>query len=638
MTFFSVDSPLHAADAHLEESPRGHRPSLVHPQSTGACEAPEACSIGEGLSDTLKAHRRELQDYLDGWSLRQDEILAGVSSCTVTCGTNADDAGVASAAFFSDAGAERISSVQSLQVGSQPISVWTPFGSQPPSWLVSPQGLSVAVQMLGGSEDSGLNKPAGIAATKLRRITMLFGQVDPKTKWRVVSVLARIERSMAFEFLCAAVIVANTVALALCSQGQVEQISDSCGTQLETAELVFSFFYLVELCLRIFVYRAEFVLGADWKWNCLDFFLVATAIHEQVTTKMLENGNEGTNLSYLRLARMAKMLKLLRILRIVRAFRELRLVMNSILGSMKSMIWSVVFVVTIMFMFGICFVQATAQYLIENHDDEATSQLRAKALHYWGSIALSIRSLWTATTGGDDWQVMASVLQEMGVLYYLLFVSYVGFFLFVVTNVLTSLFIDAAVQYAERDQHQVIQAQLAQKKQYSQRIIQLYKQMDRDQDGQISQEEFNSNIKDERLTAFAASLDIDTVDLQQFFAILSSGGTRKVDLDTFVVGCIKLRGSAKAMDLIELMLRQRSEEEKAQGFRKFCQEEIKSVNVKLSTLANSVGSVRGAINMVRTDIADLSRAPSVAFSRDPSVAVANGEHEDDREGLLKESL
>merc|ERR1719443_607591 len=71
-------------------------------------------------------------------------------------------------------------------------------------------------------------------------------------------------------------------------------------------------------------------------------------------------------------------------------------------------------------------------------------------------------------------------------------------------------------------------------------------------------EEFVKHLVDPRMQAFAASLEIETEDLQQFFSILSGSGHRTVDLETFVIGCIKLRGMARSVDLIDLVLSHRA--------------------------------------------------------------------------------
>merc|ERR1712196_384516 len=77
-------------------------------------------------------------------------------------------------------------------------------------------------------------------------------------------------------------------------------------------------------------------------------------------------GGHLQNMSYLRIARLAKALKLLRIIRILRTFRELRMVLDSVLGSMKAMLWTVLLISMIVFMFGICFVQAATDIMLSD--------------------------------------------------------------------------------------------------------------------------------------------------------------------------------------------------------------------------------------------------------------------------------
>merc|ERR1719223_2326469 len=74
-------------------------------------------------------------------------------------------------------------------------------------------------------------------------------------------------------------------------------------------------------------------------------------------------GGGGASVSFLRVLRLMKMLKLLRMIRLMRMFRELRLIMNSIMGSIKAMLWSMVFI------FGVLFLQASTDYLIQEGDN-----------------------------------------------------------------------------------------------------------------------------------------------------------------------------------------------------------------------------------------------------------------------------
>merc|ERR1712232_674926 len=64
-----------------------------------------------------------------------------------------------------------------------------------------------------------------------------------------------------------------------------------------------------------------------------------------------------------------------------------------------------------------------------------------------------------------------------------------------------------------------------------------------------------NHLSSEEMVAFCTSLEIDATDVAQFFSILSAGGNRSVDVETFVIGCIKLKGFAKSMDLMDLTIR-----------------------------------------------------------------------------------
>ena len=81
--------------------------------------------------------------------------------------------------------------------------------------------------------------------------------------------------------------------------------------------------------------------------------------------------------------------------------------------------------------------------------------------------------------------------------------------------------------------------------------------IDSDCSGSITYDEFVVALEDPSMVSFALEMGIDLPDIKQFFSVLSSNGQRGVDLDTFVVGCIKLKGAAKSMDLMDLVFAHR---------------------------------------------------------------------------------
>mmetsp|Transcript_38870 Transcript_38870/g.67563 ORF Transcript_38870/g.67563 Transcript_38870/m.67563 type:complete len:233 (-) Transcript_38870:52-750(-) len=168
-------------------------------------------------------------------------------------------------------------------------------------------------------------------------------------------------------------------------------------------------------------------------------------------------------------------------------------------------------------------------------------------------------SLYIASTGGMDWIEVAETLEPVGMAYYMLFLLYIAFFLFVVMNTLTSLFVETAMKNAEQDQHMVIQDEMKRKNEYISKIRTLYQKIAKGTRSELTKVDFDKVLQDSEMLAFMQSVEIDSMDVEQFFNILSCEGTQGVDIETFVVGCMKLRGMARSMDLLGLIHTQRAD-------------------------------------------------------------------------------
>jgi len=144
---------------------------------------------------------------------------------------------------------------------------------------------------------------------------------------------------------------------------------------------------------------------------------------------------------------------------------------------------------------------------------------------------------------------MANSLIPVGYSYYTLFLFYISFFLLVVMNTLTSLFLEATIQNADKDKDTVVRETIRKKKEYMKRAAELFEILDADGSGEITEEEFEMHAKDPEMVAFASSLDVDVTDIAQFYDVLSCQGKFKVDCETFVVGCMASKGSAMSLDI-----------------------------------------------------------------------------------------
>merc|ERR1711988_1122513 len=93
----------------------------------------------------------------------------------------------------------------------------------------------------------------------------------------------------------------------------------------------------------------------------------------------------------------------------------------------------------------------------------------------------------------------------------------------------------------------------------------------------ITFEKFVKGIDDPAVLAFARTLDIEIMDMKQFFMVISANGQRAVDLETFVSGCIKLRGMARSMDLMALAYAHKEAVTDTHTFQMNCMEALHSI-------------------------------------------------------------
>merc|ERR1712194_430674 len=126
------------------------------------------------------------------------------------------------------------------------------------------------------------------------------------------------------------------------------------------------------------------------------------------------------------------------------------------------------------------------------------------------------------------------------------------------------------------------------KEQYVNMILKMFAKMEEKPGCGVTKSQLMGMVKDQEMQNFANNLDIQEVDLTMFFDILTSHGKRPVDLDTFVVGCIKLRGTAKSVDMVELGRDFRAFHKEHEFFRNDCTQQFSQQNGLLRLLVREI--------------------------------------------------
>lgn len=368
------------------------------------------------------------------------------------------------------------------------------------------------------------------------------------SKGQSQSPLKCIVRSSWFDAVSAIVISVNACTIGWAAESAIQnkhEPEDPLGHNMERAFLAF---YVVEILMRISVGGKDYWCGMDCEWNWFDVGLVLTSLYDLIVKDFMEDNIENM-LGFLRVLRVARMLKLLRIVRFMRVFKELRMILSSMFGCFKCMVWACLLVFLVTYMFGVCFVQGCTSVVKEG----LTPKQALRVEKYWGSVLKSMLSLFMATTSGLDWEAIYDPLKEAGPIFNAIFILYIIFFTFVLVNTLTSIFVDATIRNSEKDYHMIIDVELEKKTQFVKKLKTIFEEIDKSKKGEITFDNFLQFIKDPRMQAFTASLDVEIVNAKQFFNILSDEGRKPVDIETFVVGCMKLKGTARNIDLTGLI-------------------------------------------------------------------------------------
>merc|ERR1711971_954562 len=102
--------------------------------------------------------------------------------------------------------------------------------------------------------------------------------------------------------------------------------------------------------------------------------------------------------------RLLRLLRTMRILRVLRLVRELQEIASSIMGSMRSLFWTLAFMLLLIFCCGVCITQAVGEHLLEASAHTSISDHEFDELrYYYGSLLRTVLTLYESITSGLSW-------------------------------------------------------------------------------------------------------------------------------------------------------------------------------------------------------------------------------------------
>ncbi|CAK0882629.1 unnamed protein product [Prorocentrum cordatum] len=251
-----------------------------------------------------------------------------------------------------------------------------------------------------------------------------------------------------------------------------------------------------------------------------------------------------------RLARLVRLTRAFRLHRIIRFIAALRMLVYSILATLKSLMWAIVLMLMIIYVFGIAFTGEALEFA-----DTAGGVVQddhGKLLAEWGSLDASMYTLFQSISGGVSWREPATPLHGISILPTSLFTVYIAFMYFAVLNVVTGVFCSSAVETTQRNPDLIAKSIVDNRRACTEKLQQLFGAIDDDDSGLITLDELELIADDNLMQAYFQALHIDFRDAHTLFKLLDTSREGAIRLDDFLRGCEKLKGNATSLEMAEI--------------------------------------------------------------------------------------
>jgi hypothetical protein len=318
--------------------------------------------------------------------------------------------------------------------------------------------------------------------------------------------------------------------------------------------ILFVMFFALELLLRVLGEGILTFIGEEWRWNVFDTLLVITSF-----TSLSENG--PPNLSFGRLLRLVRLSRAMRTVRVLKYFQTTRVMLTAVLNSLVPLMWSLLFVALVMFLFGVFMMSAVTEYMDDQGKPSESPDAGAGVAvikSYYDSFGMTMLSLFMCVSGGQDWWELGEVVVRYNTIYAVVFVLYIALMLLGLLNIINGVFVTAAADMSHMDRETATLAETAKREADVRNLRGIFSEFDKENSGQLTWSEFQNNIDNPQVQAYLSALEINVTKARALFKLLDVDDSESVSLDEFVMGCLRLKGSAKTLDVGTLMYETRS--------------------------------------------------------------------------------
>mmetsp|Transcript_58298 Transcript_58298/g.130191 ORF Transcript_58298/g.130191 Transcript_58298/m.130191 type:complete len:614 (-) Transcript_58298:41-1882(-) len=413
------------------------------------------------------------------------------------------------------------------------------------------------------SEGAGISKRMSLKRPEKRKVSGVKEHVEKRIEARkslefvdeswfgkLQQSARRVVEAPVFEWVCGVLILLCAVLIGVEAEWTMQNIGTATPLVFRVLNTSFNAAFGIELCLRWLVEGLSFFSwnNQSLHWNTLDLALILFAIVEEVILLLFASAASGVDLSMLRTLRMLRLARVLRILKVVRFFAELRIMVNGVMGSAKSLFWALLLIMLVNFLFGVFFMQFSLNYL-------ETTDSQAELLAYFGSLSRTMMTLYQAISGGIDWGTAVATLLPVSYWMEYVFSAYVFFTVFCCLNIITGIFVDNAKALKVADEENMHHEAMRERQKWVAQVAELFSRLDADNTGTVTKQDFETTLANsERVTTCFEKLGINTdaTDTDELWQLFDLGANGAIDQDDFAIAIKQYHGQARSIDLFVL--------------------------------------------------------------------------------------
>lgn len=374
--------------------------------------------------------------------------------------------------------------------------------------------------------------------------------------------------SARFESIVGGVIAFNAIMIGV--QSSAENPEDQ---GFEILEHFFLVFFLFEVGLRCMAY------GWTWifKWQNLTDFIFLVFIPCLNSWILMPSGVRSSFLRNLQILRIFRMVRLVRMVKTWPAFREMWVMLRGLIECGRTLFWTYVMILCLLFLFSIVAVDFIADHPAFIHDD-ATQDL-------FGTLPQAMFSLMQVMTL-DSWTFIARPMMMKAPWVAFYFVALILLVVMVLLNLITAVIVENAFSIVQEDEDAALREKEKMKEEQIEKFRVMFKEMDADGSGTMSFTELEDSMdKPGVQTAFKA-LEIEQSELGELWELLDDGDDA-VTIDEFCEGLRKIQADVKAKEIMECIRKMRQLHNRTSKQRKRCKLALEAAEHMLECVDNA---------------------------------------------------